>query len=110
MAISEVSGFTTLSYQSQETASWFNDPSIPPYLQGKLLLLEHHDRWMRSISTLTGAESVAAAVALRNLKKHAGDSLRLVFASGCRVLVNNLTVVDPHSYNHAKKYFMGCPM
>jgi hypothetical protein len=65
---------------------------------------------MRSISTLNGAESVAAAVALRNLKKHAEDALKLIFASGCMVLVNNLTVIDPHSYDHASKYFLGCPM
>ena len=57
---------------------------------------------MSSISLLSGAESIATAVAPRNLKKHAEDALRLVFASGCMVLVNNLTEVDPHSYKHAK--------
>jgi hypothetical protein len=52
MATTEVSGFTTLSHLSQETVTWFNDPSIPPHLQGKLLSVEHYDMWMHSISTL----------------------------------------------------------
>jgi hypothetical protein len=44
--------------------AWFNDPSFPPHLQGKLLSLEHYNTWMHRVSTLAGAESVAAAVAL----------------------------------------------
>ena len=110
MAISEVSGFTTLSYQSNETVSWFNDPSIPSHIQGRLMFLEHYDRWMSSVKTLEGVESVAAAVALRNLKKHAEDALKLIFASGCMVRQNDHSLVDPLSYNHAKKYFLGVPL
>ena len=110
MALSEVSGFTTLSYKSNETASWFKDPSIPPYLQGKLLSLEHHDSWMSSINTLEGLDKVAATVALRNLKKHAEDALQLIFASGCMVSPITLTIIDPHSHNHASKYFLRGPM
>ena len=78
MAMSEVSGFTTLTFQSNETVSWFNDPSIPSHINGRLMSLEHYDRWMNSINTLEGDESVAASVALRNLKKHAEEALRLI--------------------------------
>jgi hypothetical protein len=105
-----ISLYTTLSYQSHVTVSWFSDPSIPPYLQGKLISLEHHDRWMHSISTLEGIEKMAAAVALRNLKKHAEDALQLIFASGCMVLPKKHTVIDPYSYNHASKYFLNGPV
>ena len=59
---------------------------------------------------LAGAESVAAAVALRNLKKHAEDAIRLIFASGCMVLPTDFSVIDPHSSEHAKKYFLGGPL
>ena len=78
--------------------------------KGRLLSLEHYDRWMLSISPLDGAESVAAAVALRNLKKHAEDALKLIFASGCMVLPNDHSIIDPQSYDHAKKYFLGVPL
>ena len=80
MEVSEVSGFTQLSTFSLETVSWLNDPAISPYLQGKLILLDHYERWMNTISEISEEESIAAAVALRNLKKHAEDALRLVFA------------------------------
>jgi hypothetical protein len=110
MAMSEVSGFTTLTYQSNETVSWFNDPSIPSHINGRLMSLEHYDRWMNSKNTLEGDESVAASVALRNLKKHAEEALKLIFASGCMVRRNDPSLVDPLSYEHAKKYFLGVPL
>ena len=72
--------------------------------------LEHYDRWMSSVKTLEGVESVAAAVALRNLKKHAEDALKLIFASGGMVRQNDPSLIDPLSYKHAKKYFLGVPL
>ena len=110
MALSEVSGFTQLSALSLETVSWLNDPTISPYLQGKLIFLDHYERWMNTISEIAEEESISAAVALRNLKKLAEDALRLTFASGCMVVVSSPALIDTHSYNHATKYFMGGPI
>ena len=90
---------------------WLNDTaSILPHLQGKLLSLEHYDSWMSRITSLAGAESVAAAFALRNLKTYADDAIRLIFATGCMVLPSNFSAIDPHSSEHARKYFYGGPL
>ena len=65
---------------------------------------------MSRITSLAGAESVAAAFALRNLKMYADDAIRLIFATGCMVLPSNFSAIDPHSSEHARKYFYGGPL
>ena len=110
MAMSEVSGYSQLSSHSSDTVSWLDDPDILPFLQGKLLLLDHYDRWMGIINKTPGETTVTAAVALRNLKKLAEDALRLAFASGSMVDVHHLNLVDAHSLDHAIHHFRGQPV
>ena len=83
MANTDVSGFTQLTNCSQDTRTWLeNTASSLPHLQGKLLSLEHYDSWMNRITTLSGAESVTAAVALRNLKSFSEDAMNTSLPQG----------------------------
>ena len=108
--MSEVSGYSQLSSRLSDAVSWLNDPDILPFLQGKLLLLDHYDSWMNIINKTPDETTVTAAVALRNVKKLAEDALRLAFASGSMVDVHHLNLVDTLSLDHAIHYFRGQPL
>ena len=79
-------------------------------LQGKLISLEHYDGWMDRINMLPGAESVEAAVALRNLRTYAETAMKHLFAAGCMVLPGIPTIVDSHSHDYVRRYFSGASL
>ena len=110
MALSDVSGFTSLTFASQATTNWFSDSSIPSNIKSRLLTLQHYDRWMASINKLGTEEMLTAALALRNLKKFTEEAVTAVFATGCMVQKYDLTQVDPLSQAHASKHFLGSPV
>ena len=60
---------------------------------------------MDRIRTLPGAESVAAAVALRNLKSYSENAMKHLFAAGCMVIPGSPGEVDPHSNTYVRKHF-----
>ena len=110
MEMSEVSGFTNLTLETNETNTWHTDLSIHSNINGSLLFLEHYERWMSSINNLGRNDQVVASAALRNLRKHAEQAMILIFASGCMVRRDDFSQVDPLSHEHASKYFLGVPM
>ena len=59
---------------------------------------------------LPGAESVEAAVALRNLKTYAESAIKHLFAVGCMVTPGNPTTVDSHSHDYVRRHFSGAPL
>ena len=95
---------------SDQPAWLENTASFLPHLQGKQLSLEYYDSWMSRITTLSGAESVTAAVALRNLKGLSEDAMKHIFATGCMVIPGRPSTIDIHSDNHVKQHFYGGPL
>ena len=107
MEMSEVSGFTTLTLETNETNTWHTDLSIPSNINGSLLFLEHYERWMSRINNLGRNDQVVASAALRNLREHAEQAMILIFASGCMVCRDDLSQIDPLSHEHVSKYLWG---